>query len=181
MAGNALLDARQILSAAGVAPSMRVADFGVGRTGHLIFPAADIVGEAGRVYGVDLQKAALDMLEGRRRQYLIHNLDLIHGDIEAGNLDIPANSLDRNFLVHTLTVTSRHADILTEMRRLLNDDGRIVVIDWRPETEHPVAPDEQFRLHPNQVDLTFARAGCEVCGQFSPSDAHWGRVYRLLT
>jgi len=180
MAGNALLNAKRILAATEVSSGMHVADFGVGRTGHLIFPAAEIVGEEGRVYGVDLVKDVLKMLEGRRRQYLVHNIDLIHGDIEAGDLAIPERSLDRVFLVHTLPIARRHAEIASEIRRLLKDDGRIVVIDWHPDTEHPVAPQDQFRLHPNQVDLAFARAGCDVCGQFSPSTAHWGRIYRLV-
>lgn len=179
MAGSALLNAQQILAAAGVRPGMHVADFGVGRTGHLIFPAAQVVGEEGRVYGVDLLKDVLKMLEGRRRQYLVHNIDLVHGDIEAGNLAIPEASLDRVFLVHTLPVVRRHADAINEMRRLLKDGGQIVVIDWHPDAMHPVAPVEDFRLHPNEVDLAFARAGCEVCGKFSPSEAHWGRMYRL--
>ena len=180
MAGNALLDARYLLTLAEVAPGMHLADFGVGRTGHLIFPAARLVGEDGRVYGVDIAKESLKMLEGRRRQYLVHNLDLVHGDIEEGGLDIPERSLDRIFLVHTLPVAKRHADIAREMRRLLKPDGKIVVVDWRPDTQHPVAPQPQFRLHPNQVDLALARAGCEVCEEFSPSGAHWGRVYRLI-
>jgi ubiquinone/menaquinone biosynthesis C-methylase UbiE len=159
---------------------MHVADFGVGRTGHLIFPAADLVGEDGKVYGVDLVREVLKMLEGRRRQYLVHNIDLIHGDIEAGNLAIPEQSLDRVFLVHTLPVATRHPEIAAEIRRLLKGDGRVVVIDWHPNTIHPVAPQDQFRLHPNRIDLTFARSGYEVAGQFSPSDAHWGRIYRLV-
>ena len=180
MAGNALLNSRHILAAAQVRPGMHVADFGVGRTGHLIFPAAEIVGEDGKVYGVDLVKEVLKMLEGRRRQYLVHNIDLVHGDIEAGNLDIPEQSLDRIFLVHTLPVARRHPEVISEIRRLLKADGRVVVIDWQPDTLHPVAPQEQFRMHPNQIDLAFAKAGCEVCGRFSPSTAHWGRIYRLV-
>ena len=180
MAGNALLHAKHILTTAEVQPGMHVADFGVGRTGHIIFPAAELVGEEGRVYGVDLRADALKMLEGRRRQYLVHNIRLVQGDIEAGGLDIPEASLDRVFLVHTLPVARQHSQIVNEIRRLLKHDGRIVVIDWRPEAVHPVAPNDEFRLHPNQVDLTFARAGCEVCEQFSPSSTHWGRIYRLI-
>ncbi|MFZ2681594.1 MAG: methyltransferase domain-containing protein [Patescibacteria group bacterium] len=179
MLGNALLDAKRILAAVGVDTGMHVADFGVGRTGHLIFPAAQVVGESSQVYGVDISKQALDMLEGRRRQYLIHNLDLIHGDIEAGDLAIPAQSLDRIFLVHTLPVAVRHADIAREIRRLLKPDGRVVVIDWLTDASHPVAPGADFRLHPDEIDMTFARAGCESCGTFRPSPSHWGRIYTL--
>lgn len=180
MSGSALLNAERILATAGITPGMAVADFGVGRTGHLIFPAARIVGESGKVYGVDLLADALHMLEGRRRQYLVHNLELVHGDIEAGGLDIPEHSLDRIFLVHTLPVASRHREVAQEIRRLLKTDGRVMVIDWRPETQHPVAPQMQFRIHPNVVDLAFASQGCEVCGEFTPSATHWGRLYRLV-
>ena len=180
MSGNALLDAAKILARAQVGRGMRVADFCVGRTGHLIFPAAALVGEDGRVYGVDLVNDVLQMLEGRRRQYLVHNLDLIHGDIEAGDLNIPAQSLDRIFLIHTLPVARRHADIAQEAKRVLKPDGQIVVVDWRPDTLHPVAPQVQFRLHPNVIDLAFAKAGCEVCDEFSPSPWHWGRKYSLV-
>lgn len=178
MAGSALLDARAILSLAQVRPGMTIADFGVGRTGHLIFPAAQMVGEEGRVYGVDLMKDALRMLEGRRRQYLVHNLDLVHGDIEAGNLPIAEKSLDRVFLVHTLPVMQQHVAVAREIRRLLKNDGVAIVIDWRLQTQHPVAPAAQFRLSPQAVDLAFAKAGCEVCHEFAPSPWHWGRMYR---
>jgi ubiquinone/menaquinone biosynthesis C-methylase UbiE len=179
MGGSALLHPENILLAADVRPGMHVADFGVGRTGHLIFPAAQLVGEQGRVYGVDLLQDALRMLEGRRRQYLVHNLDLVHGDIEQGGLPIPERSLDRIFLVHTLPVARRHEGVIAEMRRLLKAEGRIVVVDWRPDTRHPVAPHDDFRLHPNVVDVAFARQGCQACHRFVPSPSHWGRVYRL--
>lgn len=180
MAGKALLDAAHLLELSGVAPGMHVADFGVGKSGHLVFPAARVVGESGQVYGVDIVLEALKMLEGRRRQYLVHNLDFIHGDIEAGNLPIPARSLDRIFFVHTLPVTRHHAEILKEGQRLLKPDGLLVVVDWHPDQDHPVAPAPEYRLHPHQVDLMFLQAGCEICGQFLPGQAHWGRIYRFV-
>ncbi len=178
MAGSALLNSAAILSAAQVRPGMHVADFGVGRSGHLVFPAAAVVGEDGLVYGVDLVQDVLGMLEGRRRQYLVHNLELVQGDIEAGGLDIPEGSLDRIFIVHTLAVTREHPNIVAEVRRLLKDDGIAVVIDWLPNTRHPVAPAKEFRTHPNDIDLAFVRGGCEVCAHFEPSNWHWGRMYR---
>ncbi len=179
MSGNALLDAKLLLRSLGVQPGMHVADFGVGRTGHLVFPAAEMVGSGGKVYGVDIQRDALDMLEGRRRQYLVHNLDLVHGDIEAGNLPIPQYSLDLVFFVHTLGQARRHAEILHELDRLVKKDGRVVVVDWLPDAAHPVAPFDTLRLHPRELDSTFVKAGCTVCGEFSPSPWHWGRVYSL--
>ena len=178
MVGDALLDARYLLRATGVKPGMHVTDFGVGRTGHIVFPAARLVGEHGHVYGVDILKEALRMLEGRRRQYLVHNLDFIQADIEEGNLPIPANSLDRIFLVHMLGVAQRHDDIAREVYRLLKPQGRVVIIDWHEDTGHPVAPQSSFRISPQAVDRCFTRQGCDPCDGFLPSPWHWGRMYR---
>ncbi len=178
MAGHALLDAISVLRQAGVQPGMHVADFGVGRTGHLIFPAARIVGDQGRVYGVDILKDALRMLEGRRRQYLVHNLDLLQADIEEGNVPIPESSLDRIFIVHTLGIAQKHDHVAREAFRLLKPNGRVIAIDWRPTTTHPVAPHEDFRVQPETIDICFMRQGCGPCLGFLPSPWHWGRIYR---
>lgn len=178
MAGHALLDAIRVLRQAGVQPGMRVADFGVGRTGHLVFPAARLVGEHGYVYGVDILKDALRMLEGRRRQYLVHNLDLLQADIEAGNVPIPENSLDRVFIVHMLGMAQKHDQVAREAFRLLKPEGQVIVIDWHPNTAHPVAPQEDFRVQPEVVDRCFMRQGCGPCSGFLPSPWHWGRMYR---
>jgi ubiquinone/menaquinone biosynthesis C-methylase UbiE len=180
MAGSALLDAQYLLEVAGVTSGMHVADFGVGKSGHLIFPAAKRVGEIGRVYGVDIVFESVKMLEGRRRQYLVHNLELVHGDIEAGNLLIPPGSLDRIFFIHTLPMTRQHEALLKECQRLLKDDGLLVVVDWHPDKFHPIAPAPEYRLYPHLADVLFLRAGCEVCGQFAPGNAHWGRIYRFV-
>ncbi len=179
MSGNALLDAAAILHGLGIKSKMHLADFGVGRTGHLVFPAARIVGEHGRVYGIDIDRKTLDMLEGRRRQYLVHNLQLVHGDIEQGGLDIKEHSLDKVFLVHTVGLIKRHPDLLNEIRRLLKEDGQLVVIDWRPEANHPVAPFDAFRVRPQELDQRLTNEGCVTCATFEPSPWHWGRVYEF--
>ncbi len=179
MAGNALLHAEDILLATSVAPGMHVADFGVGRTGHLLFPAARIVGDQGKVYGVDIQSEVLQMIEGRRRQYLVHNIDLVQADFEYHDVAIPEHSLDRIFFVHTLAVAKHHRGVLGQIRRLLKPTGQVIVIDWHTQSSHPVAPRQEFRVHPNEIDLAFARGGCEVCGTFTPSPNHWGRMYQV--
>jgi ubiquinone/menaquinone biosynthesis C-methylase UbiE len=180
MAGSALLNAKRILEDVGVKRGMRVADFGAGGSGHLVFPAAERVGEDGRVFAVDIQRSALEMLEGRRRQYLVHNLDTVWGDFErAGGVAIDPGSLDVAFLVNTLWVLKDHLEAVKEIRRLMTPDGKIVVIDWLPATRHEVAPERRVRLQPNIADVYFLSGGCEACEDLRPSPAHWGRIYRL--
>jgi ubiquinone/menaquinone biosynthesis C-methylase UbiE len=158
---------------------MRVADFGVGASGHLVFPAATRVGEDGRVYAIDLQKSALEMLEGRRRQYLVHNVDMVWGDFErAGGVPLPDESVDIAFLVNTLWILEDHLEAVKEIRRLLTPAGKIVVVDWAPATLHAVAPPKHMRLQPNVADVYFLSGGCALHEELRPSPWHWGRIYR---
>lgn len=178
MTGSALLSARHLLQAAGILPGMRVADFGMGRSGHLVLPAARLVGEAGTVYGVDIHPEALHMVEGRRKLELLHNLELVWGDIERPEgVRIPPRSLDAVFVVNTLWFARKHPMIAFEVRRLLKSGGRVIIVDWHHDSRHPVAPPAQFRVHPRSIDAAFLHSGFQKFGEFAPSRWHWGRVY----
>lgn len=178
MTGSALLNPRALLRVAGILPGMRVADFGMGRTGHLVLPAAKLVGEEGMVYGVDIHPEALNMVEGRRKLELLHNLELVWGNFERPEgVGIAPRSLDAVFVVNTLWFARHHPLVAFESRRLLKSGGRVIVVDWHADTSHPVAPPVQFRLHPRAIDTAFVRGGLKKYGEFNPSAWHWGRVY----
>lgn len=179
MAGSALLNAQAIIDIAQLAPGMHVADFGAGRSGHLVIPAARVVGEEGAVYAVDIHPEALSMIHGHRSLHGLSQLMATRGDIERfGSIEsIAERSLDRVFVINTLWMTKRLADIVAEARRLLADDGVIIVVDWEPNSRHAVAPDASLRVAPSSIDRLFADGGCARCGTFQPSRHHWGRIY----
>lgn len=179
MAGSALLDVFAVLQAAELKPGMHVADFGAGRTGHLVLPMSAHVGEEGMVYAVDIHPEVLSMLEGHRSLWTIPHLSVIRGDFErfGGVANIPQHSLDRIFLVNTLWMTRRFASIVAEMRRLLAPHGRMIIVDWEPRSRHVVAPQASLRVDPRSADRLFTEGGCQICGSFQPSPHHWGRIY----
>lgn len=179
MAGSELLRAHAIIDVAQLRPGMRVADFGAGRTGHLVLPLARFLGEDGAVYAVDIHPEALSMLRGHRSLHALPQLSVVRGDIERfGGVDgIAPRSLDRIFLVNTLWSTRRLADIVAEARRLLARDGVIVVVDWEPSSRHPVGPEASLRVASSGIDRVFADGGCTQCGEFQPGRHHWGRIY----
>jgi SAM-dependent methyltransferase len=79
--GHALGPAtRTLLRAAGVGPGMRVLDLGSG-AGDVSFLAADLVGPAGSVLGVDRSADAVATAAARAHQLELGNVDFVVGDI----------------------------------------------------------------------------------------------------
>lgn len=156
----------------------RVADFGVGRTAHLAFPAARLVGEDGVVYAVDIHPDALAMIDGHRKLHAQNNLETVWGDIErVGGVAIPSSTLDVIFLVNTLWQARNHVGIANEALRLLRPGGRIVVVDWHAAVRHPVAPPVHLRVPERSVDAAFALPAWRNVADLVPSPWHFGRVY----
>ncbi|HET7093793.1 MAG TPA: methyltransferase domain-containing protein, partial [Thermomicrobiales bacterium] len=76
---------RRFLADAGIAPGMTVLDIGSG-AGDVAFAAADLVGPYGRVIGVDLNPAILEMARARAAAEGRHNVEFIAGDCRDGAL-----------------------------------------------------------------------------------------------
>src|SRR5262249_10230217 len=72
---------RRALAAAGVGGGMRILDIGCG-VGDLSFLAADLVGPAGAVTGVDRASEAIDIAEVRRRDRSLEQVRFITGEID---------------------------------------------------------------------------------------------------
>ena len=176
--GSALLDARASLAALGVGRGHHVADLGVGRTGHFVLRAGEAVGESGKVYAVDILKEALAMVDGSAQHHGRENVHTVWGDVERGDgVAIPSASLDVALLVHTLATLTEWDATAREVRRMVKAGGKIAVIDWLPAAIHVAAPMVDRRMSPQESDILFAHAGCQKCGELTPSRWHWGRVY----
>ena len=177
MAGSALLDALAILDAVGVRSGMRVADFGAGRTGHFALPALRLVGEDGVVYAIDIHPECLAMVEGHRKLGGLTNLETLQGDIErSGGVPLDSQSIDIALVVNTLWQARNHLAIARELRRVLRQGGKAVVIDWHPNASHVAAPPAHVRVPDHAADMVFRGEGWHA-ERFTPSAWHWGRIF----
>jgi len=188
MGGSAFLDPEKLMDAGGVRFGHHVADIGTGRTGHLVFPLAGRVGEEGKVYAIDIDPEAVAMVESLRRTRGTQNLHALWADVESpGAVQIPVGSLDVAFLVNTLWTMKKQEETLPagrqvadEVGRLMKNDGRIFVMDWRQNAVHPLAPAEEYRQHPELVDIYFAQADWYPSYEVRISPHHWARAYERL-
>lgn len=181
MGGSAFLNPEQLMDAGGVRFGHHVADIGTGRTGHLVFPLSGRVGEEGKVYAIDIDPEAVAMVEGLRRTRGTQNLHALWADVESpGTVQVPEASLDVAFLVNTLWTMKKQEEMADEVSRLMKDDGRIFVMDWRQNALHPLAPALEYRQQPELVDIYFAQADWYPAYEVRITPHHWARAYERL-
>ena len=171
-----LLDPQLLFQKAQVQPAMHIADFGCGRTGHVVFPASLIVGERGFVYAVDILKDVLESIRKRADAQSLINIHTIWSDVERiGKTAIPAKSLDIVFLVNTLSHGQQSLNALEEANRLLRDKGRIVVVDWYKPSPS-LGPKEEDFIDFDIVKSWANSMGYVVQEEFEAGIFHWGIV-----
>lgn len=175
--GVQLLDPDALLHRAGVEPGWHVADLGCGSLGHFVFPAARVVGADGRVYAVDIQKGALQMIERIARREQIWNVYPVWSDIEIVNAaTIPTNSLNLVLIVNNFYLSKARDRIAAEATRLTKMGGKILVVDW-DQTAAPLGPPIEERVHEDEVQQFFADQGCALTESFPAGDHHYGLLF----
>jgi len=130
--GHNMVNVAEVCTYAHIFSGMHIADFGCGRTGHLVFPIAQAIGETGVVYAVDILKDVLENIQKRAAiSSTLHNIHTVWANLEqVGCTAIPENTLDAGLLVNVLSQSDNRHAMLDEARRLLKDKGRLVIIDW---------------------------------------------------
>jgi ubiquinone/menaquinone biosynthesis C-methylase UbiE len=116
-----------LLARATIAPGERVLDVACG-TGLVAFAAAEAVGSAGRVVGVDLSGRMVDAARQRAQSRGVPYATFERMDAE--RLDLPDAAFDIALCALGLMYVPDPARAVREMRRVLRPNGRIVLAVW---------------------------------------------------
>ncbi len=178
--GNSLLDAGIIMTKAGVAQGMTVADLGCGSSGHFVFPAAEIVGLQGKVYAVDIMKTALESISKRKRQDDYANIEAVWTNLEVFNATkIESGSLDVALLINTLYQSHKRVEILRETVRMLKKSGILAVVDWKNVTL-PFGPPVSERVNRENLINGAPKLGLEFQEEFFVGQFHYGLIFMKI-
>lgn len=121
---------QQTILLADLQSGQSVLDAGCG-TGYLLLEAEKVIGHQGTAVGIDVEPAMIE--QARRRAAKTHS----HATFEVASIDqipYPDNSFDvamQTLVFHHLTDAQRE-DGLAELKRVLKDNGRLLIVDLNP-------------------------------------------------
>jgi ubiquinone/menaquinone biosynthesis C-methylase UbiE len=108
-----------ILKEVRIKQGFQVLDFGCGPGGYVL-PASKLVGEAGKVYALDVTPLAIKMVKKVVEKNSLKNVKTLLSDCATG---LPNESLDIVILYDVLHKIRNKETVLKELRRMLKQDG----------------------------------------------------------
>lgn len=117
-------DPYQPLRAAGLRPGQRVLEVGCG-PGFFTVPAAEIVGENGRVTSLDVSPAAVAHVQQKVEEAGVTNVEVLLAN--AGDTNLAGKSFDLIFVFGLGRVVGDLGDLWAELHRLLRSGGTLAV------------------------------------------------------
>lgn len=160
----------------GIMKGMRIADFGCG-AGYFTTVIARLVGEEGKVAGIDILEEALSALRNRAQLFHLQNITYIQSDLEKeGGSTLEEHSQDIVLIANLLFQIKDKEAPLKEAKRILKEGGRLILIDWKPEALF--GPQDEERLHPARARELVQNQGFTFEHEFLADNYHWGFIAR---
>ena len=120
-----------ILSHIGVRLGQSFVDVGCGE-GYFAIPAARLVGEMGKVYGIDTNAEAIRRLKGKMAAENLTNLDLATGKAEEWvACEACADIVFFGTVLHDFADPSQ---VLANARKMIKPSGLLIDLDWKKES-----------------------------------------------
>ncbi len=144
----------RLVEALGLEPTDVVADIGAG-TGYFSFRIARRVPQ-GRVLAVDIQPEMLTLIEARKRQTGIANVEPLRGSETDPRL--PPGAVDLALAVDAYHEFSHPREIAQALHTALRPGGRLVLVEYRGEDE-ALAIKPLHKMTERQARLELEAAG----------------------
>jgi ubiquinone/menaquinone biosynthesis C-methylase UbiE len=145
----------RIMDALGIYDSARVADLGAGG-GWFTIRLSRRVGPNGVVYAEDIQPQMIEAIKRRIASLNIKNVQPILGTAEDPRLVPDLNAV---LIVDTYPQLPDPVAVLRHVAKALAKNGRLGIVDWKPDGSGGPGPPLEERLDPDVIKRDAASAG----------------------
>ena len=114
-----------ILKEVGIEPGFHVLDYGCG-PGSYIVPLAELVGESGKIYALDIHPLAIQMVQDIAARKGLRNIETVHSDCATG---LENGAIDVVLLYDTYHDVTNPDGVLEELHRVLKPDSVLSLTD----------------------------------------------------
>ncbi len=154
----------------------KVADLGCGAMAYFTLAASKIVGNNGLVYAVDIQKEVLSSVESKAKLEGLPNIKTVWSDLEIPGATKVPEGMNFCFLVTTLFQNSNHLQMMRESVRLLEQGGKLLIIEWLPQ-QTAIGPDVSKRIDADIIKKHAEELGLSLDKEFSAGPYHYGLIF----
>ncbi len=135
-----------------------VADVGCG-TGYFTIPFAREIGERGTVYAIDINPMMLEETRRRTEEERLMNVDIVQSS--ENNFVLKDNAVDIIFTSTVFHEVDSPRKFLAECRRILKNDGRLVILDWN-KIDEDFGPPRHKRIDIEEVKKYLSEGNFDI-------------------
>ncbi len=157
------LDSDEIIQELDLKGDETFMDAGCG-DGHNAIKVIEDYGHNGTVYAVDIYDASIEDMEAYKKENNVENLINIEADITEGIPGVDDSSIDVILMVnvfHGFKASRKLDEAVTELARIVNNDGKIAIMDYKP-WDVPKGPPTQYRSSPQDLEKLFNKHGLKM-------------------
>lgn len=166
-----------IIDEFGLRPGMNVADFGSG-AGYFTILIGQKVGKEGQVYALDIMESALDSVREKAKAAGVENIEEIRANLEIlGSSSLTDQSQDIVLLANILFQSDKKVEIMKEARRVLKDNGSLIIIDWE-KNAGGFGPPDSLRTDEASMRSLAVSEGFIFEKAFDAGQFHFGMIFK---
>ncbi len=175
MGEREFLNVERITGELNIAPNETIADFGAGH-GFFSVAFAKKVGPSGQVFAIDILPTALESIRSQAKIEGLFNIKVIRGNLEKPNgSNLPADICDLVMITNILFQALDKSAILLEAKRVLKENGRLAVIEWKPYIA--VGPKKESRMSEAELKQLILSNGFSELKAINAGSHHYGFVF----
>jgi arsenite methyltransferase len=165
----------EVIKALNIKEGEVIADIGAG-SGYFTVHLARAVGEAGRVYAVDVSPDMIVHLNRRVRDLNVRNVVTM---LSAPDDPLLADaSVDRFFICDTWHHINGHAKYLALLKRMLKPGGQVIMVDFK-KAKTPVGPPMEVRIDRGDLVREMEANGFQLAAEHTLLEYQYFLVFKV--